>query len=282
MRFSFTGNRSFWSKKKTNQSKSLSSPQWSRVGFYLFFLMIAFGTAATITSADDLDVTLPDTATEGDGLLNNAGTVSVQNPPATDLVVHLTSDDDSEVTVPATVVIPAGHSSVTFDLTIIDDRDIDPIQITSITASTAGGNSGTGFLAIFDNEKTNRFKSIAAGRSHRVALKDDGTILAWGQNDRGQLGTGTTEDQPTPAPVLAMADVVAVSANEISSYALDASGLVWAWGRYSSQASNVPIQINDLSNVVAIATNQDGMLALKADGTVWQNGPPYVRVPAWH
>ena len=34
-------------------------------------------------------------------------------------------------------------------------------------------------------------EAIAAGASHGLALKDDGTVWAWGSNERGQLGNGT-------------------------------------------------------------------------------------------
>jgi alpha-tubulin suppressor-like RCC1 family protein len=44
-------------------------------------------------------------------------------------------------------------------------------------------------------------KQIAAGDLHTVALKNDGTIFAWGLNNYGQLGDGTTVDSYTPIQV---------------------------------------------------------------------------------
>src|SRR5207302_9629195 len=49
--------------------------------------------------------------------------------------------------------------------------------------------------------------AVAAGQDHSLALLDDGTVFAWGRDDFGQLGDGTTGD-PTcncrlmPAPVI--------------------------------------------------------------------------------
>ena len=44
--------------------------------------------------------------------------------------------------------------------------------------------------------------TIAAGLYHSLALRLDGTVCAWGRNDYGQLGDGTTTDQSTPVQVL--------------------------------------------------------------------------------
>lgn len=43
--------------------------------------------------------------------------------------------------------------------------------------------------------------AIAAGSSHSLALKDDGTFWAWGGNYYGQLGDGTTTDKNSPVQV---------------------------------------------------------------------------------
>ena len=42
---------------------------------------------------------------------------------------------------------------------------------------------------------------ISAGGSHIVALKSDGTVWAWGHNEQGQLGDGTTTNRSTPVQV---------------------------------------------------------------------------------
>jgi alpha-tubulin suppressor-like RCC1 family protein len=43
--------------------------------------------------------------------------------------------------------------------------------------------------------------AAAAGASHTVAIKTDGTLWAWGSNWRGQLGDGTKTDRSTPVQV---------------------------------------------------------------------------------
>jgi len=69
-----------------------------------------------------------------------------------EIVVTLTSSDESEATVPATVTIPAGQTSVTFPITAVDDALADRVQIVTITASLDPFRSATAELAVLDDE----------------------------------------------------------------------------------------------------------------------------------
>jgi len=42
------------------------------------------------------------------------------------------------------------------------------------------------------------YSTISAGGGHSLALKNDGSLLAWGSNSKGQLGDGSTTDRLTP------------------------------------------------------------------------------------
>ncbi len=96
--------------------------------------------------------------------------------------------------------------------------------------------------------------SIAAGSSHSLALKSDGTVVAWGDNYYGQ----TT----VPAD---LTGVVSITAGGWHSLALKSDGTVVAWGDNSLGQKDVPA---DLTGVVSIAAGQYQSLALKLDGTV--------------
>jgi alpha-tubulin suppressor-like RCC1 family protein len=76
--------------------------------------------------------------------------------------------------------------------------------------------------------------AIAAGGESSLALRSDGTVLSWGINETGQLGSGLASPgyRPTPAAVVGLANVVAISAGAGvgHSLALDRNGAVWAWG----------------------------------------------------
>jgi alpha-tubulin suppressor-like RCC1 family protein len=54
--------------------------------------------------------------------------------------------------------------------------------------------------------------AIAAGYSHTLALKGDGTVWAWGSNSSGQLGDGTTKYRSVPQQVQDLTGVIAIAA----------------------------------------------------------------------
>ena len=133
-------------------------------------------------------------------------------------------------------------------------------------------------------------KVLTAGSSHSLALKDDGTIWAWGNNESGQLGDGTNANSTQPVKVAKLSGVEAISGGGAPSYslALKDDGTVWAWGdnrasqgtRIGGQlgddeitSSNTPLQVSDLpGGIEAIAAGAEHGLALKDDGTVWAWG----------
>jgi len=79
-------------------------------------------------------------------------------------------------------------------------------------------------------------KAISAGNGHNLALTTTGQIWAWGFNNFGQVGDGTTKERDTPVPVALPpgTHVTAIAAGQDFSMALTASGRVLAWGSNSS------------------------------------------------
>jgi len=75
--------------------------------------------------------------------------------------------------------------------------------------------------------------AISAGLDHLLALAQDGSIWAWGNNTRGQLGTGEgsyPNGVPYPVRVLELRNIIAISAGGSQSMAIDAQGNAWHWG----------------------------------------------------
>ena len=95
-----------------------------------------------------------------------------------------------------------------------------------------------------------------------MALRADGTVIAWGDNTYGQ----------TTVPASAT-NVVAIAAGGSHSLALLLDGTVIAWGSNTSGQRTLPASA---TNVVAIAAGDSYSLALRADGTLvgWGSLPP--------
>ena len=71
---------------------------------------------------------------------------------------------------------------------------------------------------------------VAAGDLHSLALRSDGTVWAWGGNERGQLGDGTTDDRHRPVQVIGLDHVRTIVTCYYHNLALRTDGTVWAWG----------------------------------------------------
>jgi alpha-tubulin suppressor-like RCC1 family protein len=98
------------------------------------------------------------------------------------------------------------------------------------------------------------FTAIAAGNNHTVAVKNDGTVAAWGSNRHRQC--------EVPA---GLTGVIQVAAGEDHTLALRADGTVVAWGKHDGRQIRVP---GGLAGVKAIAAGSTFSLALKENGTV--------------
>ncbi len=124
--------------------------------------------------------------------------------------------------------------------------------------------------------------AVSGGESHSLALRDDGEVFAWGENQSGEVGDGTITPRPAPVQVEGIAGVAAVGAGAFYSLALTSDGTVWNWGRsirIGVPSGRVPTQISGLVLVApggisrpAVAAGDFHALALKSDGTVWAWG----------
>lgn len=122
--------------------------------------------------------------------------------------------------------------------------------------------------------------AIAAGATHSLFLKNDGTVWSTGHNFEGQLGNGANIDQNVPVQVIGLTGVTAIAAGRTVSVALKSDGTVWAWGSNAENElgngtatdSNVPVQVSLLSDITSIACGESSSLALRNDGVAWAWG----------
>jgi alpha-tubulin suppressor-like RCC1 family protein len=117
---------------------------------------------------------------------------------------------------------------------------------------------------------------LASGNDHTCELQGDGTVRCWGDNSRGQLGDGTTQQRNSPvSPNLSGA--VQITAGAGHTCALIADGTVRCWGDDSAgQVGNgaitatpitTPVQVSGVTNAIHVTAGQAHTCALLADGT---------------
>jgi len=134
--------------------------------------------------------------------------------------------------------------------------------------------------------------AVAAGDFHSLALRDDGTVWAWGKNDFGQLGNNTMIDSNIPVQVVGpggagyLSEIVAIAADGWHSLALKSNGTVWTWGRneYGQLGDNTtfdrtyPLQVQGtggvgfLMNIAAVEAGRYHSVAVGTDGSAWAWG----------
>ena len=130
--------------------------------------------------------------------------------------------------------------------------------------------------------------AVSVGMNHSLALCSDGTVVAWGGNEYGQLGNGSTEYTTRPVAVdmtgvLSGKTVVAVSAGMWYSLALCSDGTVAAWGwnnsgelgngatSYFPTTRPVAVDMSGVlagKTVVSVSAGQYHSVALCSDGTL--------------
>ena len=136
---------------------------------------------------------------------------------------------------------------------------------------------------------------VAVKWSFIMALDKNGTIYAWGYDDYGQLGNGTSDssytNQPTPVQYPGKTgqplQAKQISAGSWSALAIDTTDTVWAWGwndrgqlgngstadrQYSPVRVQDPTGTNQGFQASQICTGTNHTLAIDKEGTAWAWG----------
>jgi len=187
---------------------------------------------------------------------------------------------------------------------------VDAVLAAALTMVLVISNASAGYASARARQVPDNLgpvTAIAAGSGHSLALRPDGTVVAWGSNNYGELGNGVQTWYPNPVPVQVCAigesapctrfltGVIAIAAGDLHSLALLRDRTVVAWG-YNGEGqlgngtttiANTPVQVCAvgqtapcsllLSGVRALTTGEYHSLAQLTDGTAVTWGSNYYR-----
>jgi alpha-tubulin suppressor-like RCC1 family protein len=123
--------------------------------------------------------------------------------------------------------------------------------------------------------------------SQAAAIKENGTLWTWGDNEDGALGlnldSATLPSASSPTQVGTLSDWAQVScAQNNMILALKTNGTLWGWGAESYVLGTIdpvgisdrssPVQIGSASNWTQVSVGFDFALAIRSDGTLWTWG----------
>jgi hypothetical protein len=149
------------------------------------------------------------------------------------------------------------------------------------------GETGQGSLTNYIATPTRigtetNWTQICANFTHSLALKNDGSLWAWGGNSEGELGDGTTNDRAIPTRIGTARDWRMIVASCARDFGLKKNGTLWVWGLHGTRHDLTPRQIAPDTNWLAFSDCGGALMALKTDGTLWLEGPyAYKVAPAF-
>ncbi len=150
--------------------------------------------------------------------------------------------------------------------------------------SNANGQLGTASLNAKEENFRNislsrKWKAISSGNKFSVAIAEDGTLWAWGINDRFQLGDNTAIQKAIPVQIHSNTNWIKISCGEKYTLALRRDSTLWAWGdnAYGQLGNGNNSSIAEPTQIgtgkwLFIDAGAKHSLGIKSDGTLWAWG----------
>lgn len=233
----------------TDATLTLTSLRLGQAGYYSVLIRNSVGTTASAKAYLSVSqvVVWGGTYSVGSSNYSYGLPEALTNfPPGLTNVVAISAGADYLLALKANGTVAAWGGAATYAVTNYPPWHPIPIGAPAIPPPTNVPPDLNGVVA------------IAAGASHCLALKSDGTVVAWGDNTYGQTNV--------PA---GLSNVIAVAAGETHSLALKSDSSIVPWGQISlppMRSTNFPPPV--LPNVTAIAAGAAHDMALKSDGKV--------------
>lgn len=225
---------------------------------------------------------------------------AVDVSPETAIEVHFNGEIEPGTATSSTIILDTGSASIPGEVDCSGTKVVFipsyslsqsatyTARITTGVKDTRGSPLASDYAWSFTTEglispsDADQWAAVATGEAHTVAIREDGTLWAWGCNSSGQLGDGEGGDEThdydrsSPIQVGQGADWDIVSAGRLSTLAIRRNGTLWAWGLGKlgdgeSTRRRAPVQIGSRDGWMSASPGQlySFTVALREDGTLW-------------
>ncbi len=197
----------------------------------------------------------------------------------------------------------------TSEITIVDNTIATLTQNGNGTYTVTGNNLGRTFLNATINGTVNgeakqfatnvevrivpeggiTVPQVKSGDGFTVALKSNGKVYTWGNNQYGQLGLGNNDSVDEPKQMASLDETIveiAVGNNHV--IALTENGTIYGWGLNSNgqvgngtvanqleQATVINIYGNELNKIIRVEAHGDNSFAINEDGKIFAWGKDF-------
>ena len=177
-------------------------------------------------------------------------------------------------------LINSSNKETKYDTNKIENLGLGSYKLYVIAYDKAGNSRKSN---IVDFKISKQFKIAETGGIHTLAIDREGNLWAWGLNNYGQLGDGTTTDRTNPVQIKIGTKFTQVSTGSCYSTAIDSEGNLWTWGlnNYGQLGDGTginktsPIKILDGIKFTQISAGEDHSLAIDNEGNLWAWGYNY-------
>jgi alpha-tubulin suppressor-like RCC1 family protein len=160
-----------------------------------------------------------------------------------------------------------------FDLYVWGDNDVAVGRLGLNNAGAAFNKSSPTQVG-----SATEWKSVDTWNSTTFAIKNNGTLWAWGYNAQAQIGDNTSITRSSPVQIGALTTWASAVSGTYCTYAIKTDGTLWCWGDGTDGSlglgdTNIrrssPVQIGALTNWLQVTAGPYYGLAVKTDGTLW-------------
>ena len=142
-----------------------------------------------------------------------------------------------------------------------------------------------GFSSPIQIGASSHWLKVISNLSNAFAIKDDGTLWAWGENSFGQLGLNDTLDRSSPTQVGSSNNWKHITNAPYTQLGVKTDGTLWAWngpGDYGLWGDSTPptfglyrsspAQVGSSTNWKQVTCSSRAAGGVKTDGTLWMWG----------